>query len=104
MLRHCPIARFSSGARKKMSKEDAKKEKEKEKANLAESRALHLAEPEDVAEEHAYPQKVLKIFNINIIAQGLPFCRRRKGVAGTPLTVDEMYPCRSDLLGQPGKV
>ena len=62
-----------------MSKEEAKKEK----ASQAESRAMHLAEAKDVAEEHVHPQKVLKIFSINIIAQGLPFCRRRVSVWST---------------------
>lgn len=38
---------------------------------------LDLADPKDVAKEQLPPQKVLKIFSINIIAQGLPFCRRR---------------------------
>ena len=62
-----------------MSKEEAKREK----ASQAESRALHLAEPKDVSEEHVHPQKVLKIFSINIIAQGLPFCRRRVSLWST---------------------
>lgn len=38
---------------------------------------LDLADPKDVPKEQLPPQKVLKIFSINIIAQGLPFCRRR---------------------------
>lgn len=38
---------------------------------------LEKADPKDVAKEPLPPQKVLKIFSINIIAQGLPFCRRR---------------------------
>lgn len=39
------------------------------------------AEAEDVAKGPLPPQKVLKIFSINIIAQGLPFCRRRVSTA-----------------------
>lgn len=48
----------------------------KEKAPL-ESQALDLADPKDVTKEPIPPQKILKIFSINIIAQSLPFCRRR---------------------------
>lgn len=46
-----------------------------------ESQALSLADPKDMAPESLPPQKVLKIFSINIIAQGLPFCRRRVSTA-----------------------
>lgn len=45
-----------------------------------ESQPLDLADPKDVAREQLPPQKVLKIFSINIIAQGLPFCRRRVSI------------------------
>ncbi|XP_051993250.1 F-box/WD repeat-containing protein 7-like isoform X2 [Xyrauchen texanus] len=75
MLRHCPIPRFSSSSqRRKMPKSSAK-----EKAPQAppESKALELADPKEVAKEPLPPQKILKIFSINIIAQSLPFCRRR---------------------------
>lgn len=73
MLRHCPIPRFSSGgARKKMPNG-----KEKTLHVPLESQALDLADTKDVVPEPLPPQKVLKIFSINIIAQGLPFCRRR---------------------------
>lgn len=49
----------------------------KEKAPQAplESLALELFDPKEVTKEPS--QKVLKIFSINIITQGLPFCRRR---------------------------
>lgn len=49
----------------------------KEKAPQAplESLALELLDPKEVTKEPS--QKVLKIFSINIITQGLPFCRRR---------------------------
>lgn len=42
-----------------------------------ESQALDPADSKDIAKEQLPPQKVLKIFSINIIAQGLPFCRKR---------------------------
>lgn len=45
-----------------------------------ESQPLDLADPKDVVREPLPPQKVLKIFSINIIAQGLPFCRRRVSI------------------------
>lgn len=51
--------------------------KEKAPQALPESQALKLADPKEVAKEPLPPQKVLRIFSINIIAQGLPFCRRR---------------------------
>lgn len=44
------------------------------------SEKLNLADPKDVTRESLPPQKVLKIFSINIIAQGLPFCRRRVSI------------------------
>lgn len=44
-----------------------------------EGQPLHPADAKDVAREPLPPQKVLKIFSINIITQGLPFCRRRVG-------------------------
>lgn len=76
MLRHCPIPRFSSaGARRKMP--NVACGKEKTFPVPVESQALDLADPKDIATEAFPPQKVLKIFSINIIAQGLPFCRRR---------------------------
>ncbi|XP_032418315.1 F-box/WD repeat-containing protein 7 isoform X3 [Xiphophorus hellerii] len=76
MLRHCPIPRFSSsGARAKMP--NAASEKEKAIRVPQESQALDLPDPKDIASKSLPPQKVLKIFSINIIAQGLPFCRRR---------------------------
>lgn len=65
------------------------KSSSKEKAPQAplESQALELADPKEVAKEPLPPQKVtkeplppqkvLRIFSINIIAQSLPFCRRR---------------------------
>lgn len=79
MLRHCPIPRFSSGPRRKMTKSSGK-----EKAPQAppESLALELADPKEVTKEPIPPQKVLKIFSINIIAQSLPFCRRRVSLMG----------------------
>ena len=51
----------------------------KEKAPQAplESKGRDLADTKEVAKEPLPTQKVLKIFSINIIAQGLPFCRRR---------------------------
>lgn len=45
-----------------------------------ENQPLSLADPKDVTTEPLPPQKVLKIFSINIIAQGLPFCRRRVSI------------------------
>lgn len=79
MLRHCPIARFSSsGARKKMP--NAARGKETLPMAVQEGQSLDPADPKDVAREPLPPQKVLKIFSINIIAQGLPFCRRRVSV------------------------
>lgn len=76
MLRHCPIPRFSSsGARAKMP--NAASEKEKAVRVPQESQALDLPDPKDIASKSLPPQKVLKIFSINIIAQGLPFCHRR---------------------------
>ncbi|XP_065110762.1 F-box/WD repeat-containing protein 7 isoform X2 [Paramisgurnus dabryanus] len=75
MLRHCPIPRFSTASsRRKMPKSSGK---EKAPQALPESQALGLADPKEVAKEPLPPQKVLKIFSINIIAQSLPFCRRR---------------------------
>lgn len=75
MLRHCPIPRFSSSSpRRKMTKSSGK---EKAPQALPESQALDLADPKEVTKEPIPPQKVLKIFSINIIAQSLPFCRRR---------------------------
>lgn len=79
MLRHCPIARFSSsGARKKMP--NAARGKETLPVAALEAQPLDPADPKDVAREPLPPQKVLKIFSINIITQGLPFCRRRVSV------------------------
>lgn len=46
-----------------------------------ENQPLDPADAKDVAKEQLPPQKVLKIFSINIIAQGLPFCRRRVSTA-----------------------
>ncbi|KTG44269.1 hypothetical protein cypCar_00013603 [Cyprinus carpio] len=65
----------SSSPRRKMTKSSGK---EKAPQALPESQALELADPKDVTKEPIPPQKVLKIFSINIIAQSLPFCRRRK--------------------------
>ncbi|XP_029297095.1 F-box/WD repeat-containing protein 7 isoform X5 [Cottoperca gobio] len=76
MLRHCPISRFSSGARRKMPNVAFGKEKTSSD-RLLEKQPLDRADPKDVPPEPLPPQKVLKIFSINIIAQGLPFCRRR---------------------------
>lgn len=45
-----------------------------------ENQPLNPADPKDVVREPLPPQKVLKIFSINIIAQGLPFCRRRVSI------------------------
>lgn len=82
MLRHCPIPRFSSsGARRKMPNVVCGKEKTLHVP--MESQAIDLADPKDVASEPLPPQKVLKIFSINIIAQGLPFCRRRVSIVYT---------------------
>lgn len=69
MLRHCPIPRFAS-SRKKMPKASGK-----EKAPKAPLECPTLGS--EVAKEPVPPQKVLKIFRINIIAHGLPFCRRQ---------------------------
>ena len=75
MLRHCPIPRFSSsGARRKMPTAVSGKETLHVPPG---DQPLDLPDPKDVAREQLPPQKVLKIFSINIIAQGLPFCRRR---------------------------
>lgn len=49
--------------------------KEKAPQTPPESLALELLDLKEVAREPS--QKVLKIFRINIITQGLPFCRRR---------------------------
>lgn len=79
MLRHCPITRFSSsGARRKMP--PAVRGKETSQVPPEEA-PESPADAEDVAKEALPPQKVLKIFSINIIAQGLPFCRRRVSTA-----------------------
>lgn len=78
MLRHCPIARFSSsGTRKKMP--HAANGKETLPIAVVEGHQLDPADTKDVREPLP-PQKVLKIFSINIIAHGLPFCRRRVSV------------------------
>ncbi|XP_051982323.1 F-box/WD repeat-containing protein 7 isoform X2 [Xyrauchen texanus] len=75
MLLHCPIPRFSSSSpRKNMPKSSGK---EKTPQASLESQALELVDLKEVAMEPLPPQKVLKIFSINIIAQSLPFCRRR---------------------------
>ncbi|XP_007230293.3 F-box/WD repeat-containing protein 7 isoform X2 [Astyanax mexicanus] len=75
MLRHCPIPRFASASsQRKMPKASGK---EKAPRALPESKALELADPKEVTKEPMPPQKVLRIFSINIITQGLPFCRRR---------------------------
>ncbi|KAI4832957.1 hypothetical protein KUCAC02_015891, partial [Chaenocephalus aceratus] len=74
MLRHCHIPRFSSGGRRKMPNVSFGKEKT---SSDVEKQPLAGAEAKDVATEPLPPQKILKIFSINIIAQGLPFCRRR---------------------------
>lgn len=50
-----------------------------------EGQPLDLADPKNVAREQLPPQKVLKIFSINIIAQGLPFCRRRVSIVRSRL-------------------
>lgn len=79
MLRHCPIPRFSSsGAQRKMPNVSCNKEKTLHVP--PESQALNPADSKDIATESLPPQKVLKIFSINIIAQGLPFYRRRVSV------------------------
>lgn len=79
MLRHCPIARFSSSAaRKKMP--NAAHGKETLSIDALDDQPLDPTDTKDVAREPLPPQKVLKIFSINIIAQGLPFCRRRVSV------------------------
>lgn len=78
MLRHCPITRFSSsGARRKMPNVTFGKETLQVPLQ---SQTFDLADTKDVAKEQLPPQKVLKIFSINIIAQGLPFCRRRVSI------------------------
>ncbi|KAJ8335667.1 hypothetical protein SKAU_G00390090 [Synaphobranchus kaupii] len=65
MLRHCPIPGFATASpRRKMPKAPAEK------------KPSRGPEPES-DKEPPPPQKVLRIFSINIIAQGLPFCRRR---------------------------
>lgn len=79
MLRHCPITRFSSsGARRKMPTAACGKETSQVPP---EDPPPDPAEAKDVAKGPLPPQKVLKIFSINIIAQGLPFCRRRVSTA-----------------------
>lgn len=75
MLRHCPFPRFSSGARRKMPNVAFGKEKTSSHV-LLENQPLDRTDPKDVAKEP--PQKVLKIFSINIIAQS--FCRRRVSI------------------------
>lgn len=86
MLRHCPIPRFSSsGARRKTP--NAACEKKKTLHVPLESQALDLADPKDAVAEPLPPQKVLKIFSINIIAQGLPFCHRRVSIIPISLVV-----------------
>lgn len=52
---------------------------------VLESQQLDPADTKDVVQEPLPAQKVLKIFSINIIAQGLPFCRRRVSVVYLPL-------------------
>lgn len=49
--------------------------KEKTPQAPPETLALELLDPKEVVREPS--PKVLKIFSINIITQGLPFCRRR---------------------------
>lgn len=56
--------------------------KEKTSSDV-EKQPLAGAEAKDVATEPLPPQKILKIFSINIIAQGLPFCRRRVSLVRT---------------------
>lgn len=55
-------------------------EKDKTVHVLPESQVLNLADPKEIATESLPPQKVLKIFSINIIAQGLPFYRKRVSI------------------------
>lgn len=73
----------------------------KEKALLVplECKAGNLADPKDVAREPLPPHKVLKIFSINIIAQGLPFCRRRVSIITVrPVTVVLVEPQKLKML------
>lgn len=99
MLRHCPIPRFSSsGAQRKMPNVSCNKDKTLHVP--PESQALNPADSKDIATESLPPQKLLKIFSINIIAQGLPFYRRRVSVVqiqpvtefGFGLTADPEMP------------
>lgn len=75
MLRHCPIPRFSSASNNTKKKMPKSLPKEKAPQAPPESLAVEHLDPKEVAKEPS--QKVLKIFSINIITQGLPFCRRR---------------------------
>lgn len=97
MLRHCPIARFSSsGARRKMPTAVCGKETPQVPPENP------PADAKGVAKEPLPPQKVLKIFSINIIAQGLPFCRRRVSTATCrAIAFPPAFPRRS---GQMSKV
>lgn len=88
MLRHCPITRFSSsGARRKMPTAVCGKETSRVPP---ENPPLDPADARDGAKEPLPPQKVLKIFSINIITQGLPFCRRR--VSSAPCRTATRFP------------
>ncbi|TWW58796.1 hypothetical protein D4764_06G0003260 [Takifugu flavidus] len=60
------------------------------------------ADAKGVAKEPLPPQKVLKIFSINIIAQGLPFCRRR--VSTAPCRAVAFPPAFPRRSGQMSKV
>lgn len=66
----------------------------KEKAPQAhpESQVLELADPKNVTKEPIPPQKILKIFSINIIAQSLPFCRRRVSPMNLKMTMPYSMP------------
>ncbi|MFT7807577.1 F-box/WD repeat-containing protein 7 isoform X1 [Arapaima gigas] len=76
MLRHCPIPGFATaGPRRKTPKAATASAAPLEMAPVGPS--LELADLAEAGKEPLPQHKVLKIFSINIIAQGLPFCRRR---------------------------
>ncbi|KAJ8399213.1 hypothetical protein AAFF_G00412510 [Aldrovandia affinis] len=75
MLRHCRIPGFAAASpRRKMPKAAAEKEKPSSPGPGSDPQPGY---PAASGLEAPPPQKVLRIFSINIITQGLPFCRRR---------------------------
>lgn len=78
----------------------------KEKAPLAPAvkKALDLVEPKEVVREPLPAQKVLKIFSINIITQGLPFCRRRVSGLTAGWRHQQREPCVSPIWKCQGSI